>query len=227
MLFALIDLHNLYANPDGWFFRSNKDLQDDADLSQNLVKVVLDTLYRSGIINVSSVGKGKSHTSNRIHINFESFIKYEAYSFNEIRNNPDLRIITLPYKDHHTPSYCERVGDKESEGVSETLREDIGEKMTTILDTTDTPDTSYSKENILYNTNTEDITPFERYLQGFIDEYPYINYQYSPERFNREYYQQLLDFQTIIRNETARVLPIEELSLYLHYYKTTGKVFEY
>ena len=145
MLFALIDLNQLYANPDGWFFRSNKDLQDDTDLSQNLVKVVLDTLYRAGIINVFSVGKGTGHTSNRIHINFESFNKYEAYSFNDIRNNPDLHIRTISYKDHHTPAYCERLGDSESEALGES----IGEKMTTIIDTPDTLNTSNTIDNIL------------------------------------------------------------------------------
>ena len=145
MLFALIDLNQLYANPDGWFFRSNKDLQDDTDLSQNLVKVVLDTLYRAGIINVFSVGKGTGHASNRIHINFESFNKYEAYSFNDIRNNPDLHIRTISYKDHHTPAYCERLGDSESEALGES----IGEKMTTIIDTPDTLNTSNTIDNIL------------------------------------------------------------------------------
>lgn len=159
MLFALIDLHNLYANKDGWLFRSNKDLQDDTDLSQNLVKVVLDTLYRAGIINVFSVGQGKGHTSNRIHINFESFRKYEAYSFNDIRNNPDLHINTLSYKDHYSPSYCERLGDSESERVSEVSGETIGEKMTTILETSDTPDTltsSYSIDYLLKNITIEE-----------------------------------------------------------------------
>lgn len=159
MLFALIDLHNLYSNQDGWFFRSNQDLQYDADLSQNLVKVVLDTLYRAGIINVFSVGQGKGHASNRIHINFESFIKYEAYSFNDIRNNPDLHIKTLPYKDHFSPSYCERIGDSESERVSEASSESIGEKMTTILDTPTSPDTSntsYSIDNLLNNIIIEE-----------------------------------------------------------------------
>ena len=162
MLFALIDLHNLYANKDGWFFRSNKDLQDDTDLSQNLVKVVLDTLYRAGIINVSCVGQGKGHTSNRIHINFESFIKYEAYSFNDIRNNPDLHIHTISYTDHHTPAYCERLDESEGEGMSETTSESIGEKMTTIIDTTNTPDTintSYSIDNILNTMIIEEESP--------------------------------------------------------------------
>jgi len=159
MLFALIDLHNLYSNQDGWFFRSNQDLQYDTDLSQNLVKVVLDTLYRAGIINVFSVGQGKGHTSNRIHINFESFTKYEVYSFNDIRNNPDLHIKTLPYKDHFSPSYCEKVGDRESERVSEASSESIGEKMTTILDTLTSPDTSntsYSIDNLLNNKIIEE-----------------------------------------------------------------------
>ena len=159
MLFVLINLHSLYAKEDGWFYRSNGDLQADTHLSQNLVKVVLDTLYRAGIINVFSVGKGKGHSSNRIHINFESFRKYEAYSFNDIRNNPDLFIKTIKYKDHFKPSYCERIGESESEGVSEASSESIGEKMTTILDTsvsTDTLTTSYSIDNLLNNITIEE-----------------------------------------------------------------------
>ena len=251
MLFALIDLHNLYSNEDGWFFRSNKDLQDDTDLSQNLVKVVLDTLYQAGIINVFSVGQGKGHTSNRIHINFENFTKYEAYSFNDIRNNPDLRINTLSYKDHHTPSYCERIGESVSEGVSEVSSEGIGEKMTTILDTPYSPNTlntPYSKEIILDNIDIEEdistgdksiqpgnieiqventITPFERYLQSFNTKYPSINYEYPPEEFNSIYKQELLEYQTIIRNDTGVVIPINELSTHLHFYKSTGRVLEW
>ena len=229
MLFALIDLHNLYANQDGWFFRSNKDLQDDTDLSQNLVKVVLDTLYRAGIINVFSVGQGKGHTSNRIHINFESFTRYEAYSFNDIRNNPDLHIKTLPYKDHYSPSYCERVGDNESERVSETSSENLGEKMTTILDTPDTPNTSYSIDNILdtiEKPSAKETSPmtFEEYLQCFIDRYPYINYSYSPEAFHNAYSQELIGLQTQINEDCGVVFNTDDLATSVYYFKTTGKL---
>lgn len=240
MLFALIDLHNLYSNQDGWFFRSNQDLQYDTDLSQNLVKVVLDTLYRAGIINVFSVGQGKGHTSNRIHINFESFTRYEVYSFNDIRNNPDLHIKTLPYKDHFSPSYCEKVGDSESERVSETSSESIGEKMTTITDTIDTADTlntSYSIDNITKDNNTKDNTlenttnneeksPFESMLCNFIDKYPNINYSLNEQDFMSNYYQQLLEFQTFVRSEVQLILPLDFYSKQLRYYYYTGRVYE-
>lgn len=132
MLIALIDLDSIMANEDGWFYRSNADLQIDADLSENLVRVVLDTLYQAGIINVFSNGKGRRQT-NRIHINFESFKKYEAYSFNDIRSNQSLKINTLPYKDHYSPSYL-RNGEETRERTCEETRE----KVSTIIDTTNT-----------------------------------------------------------------------------------------
>ena len=244
MLFALISLYGLLSNKDGWFYRSNNDLQADARLSQNLVKATLDTLYRAGIINIQCPGKGKKHTTNRIHINFESFKRYEAYSFNDIRNNPDLLIDTIPYRDHFVPSYCENIGKSESETPSE----EVCENMTTIIDTIDssnTINTSYTIENnILNNINTETEietstlpdrleTPAENtsstfgdYLQGFIDSYSYINYSYSPDVFCSTYYLELTELQSHVSEGVGIFLNIKDLSVHLHYFKTTGKVLE-
>lgn len=143
MLTTLLGLSSILSNEDGWFYRSNKDLQLDTRMSENLIRATLDTLYRAGIINVDCIGKGRGHRTNRIHINFESFKVYQQYSFNDIRNNPDLWIDTVKYKDHFVPSYM-----RKCEEICEGLCERICEKVST---NTDTPDTSNTTENILYN----------------------------------------------------------------------------
>ena len=143
MLSTLIGLDSILSKEDGWFYRSNRDLQLDVRLSQNLVIATLDTLYQAGIINVDCIGKGRGHRTNRIHINFESFKVYERYSFNDIRNNPDLWIETVPYKNHYSPSYLHK-----GKEIGNTLGKRIGKKVTTITDTTDTSNT------IDINTNT-------------------------------------------------------------------------
>lgn len=153
MLTTLIGLSSLMSKEDGWFYRSNKELQLDTRFSQNLVIATLDTLYQAGIINVDCIGKGRGHRSNRIHINYDSFGVYQQYSFNEIRNNPDLWIETVPYKNHYSPSYCKDNGKE----IGNTLGKRIGKKVTTNTDTTDTSNTSDTKEYNIINNKEEDM----------------------------------------------------------------------
>lgn len=148
MLSTLLGLHSLLSNEDGWFFRSNKDLQLDVRLSENVVRATLDTLYQAGIINIDCIGKGKGHRTNRIHINFESFKVYQQYSFNDIRNNPNLWIETVKYKDHFVPSYMKK-SEEICERKCEELCECICEKVSTNTDTTNTSNTI----NKIYNIN--------------------------------------------------------------------------
>ena len=146
MLTILIGLSTIMSKEDGWFYRSNKELQLDTRFSQNLVIATLDTLYQAGIINVDCIGKGRGHRSNRIHINYDSFGVYQQYSFNEIRNNPDLWIETVSYKNHYSPSYCKDIGKE----IGNTLGKRIGKKVTTNTDTTDTSNSTdiiNTKEN--------------------------------------------------------------------------------
>lgn len=149
MLTTLIGLSSLMSKEDGWFYRSNKELQLDTRFSQNLVIATLDTLYQAGIIDVDCIGKGRGHRSNRLHINFESFKVYQGYSFNEIRNNPDLWIETVPYKNHYSPSYCKDKGKE----IGNTLGKRIGKKVTT---NTDTTDISYTTDTIENKINKEE-----------------------------------------------------------------------
>lgn len=183
MLSTLIGLHSILSNEDGWFYRSNKDLQLDVRLSENVVRATLDTLYRAGIINIDCIGKGRGHRTNRIHINFDGFKKYERYSFNDIRNNPDLWIETVKYKDHFVPSYMKK-SEKICESKCERLCECICEKVSTITDTTDTSYTINTIENnILYNKEEKKPCSYEelgkiysKSFGEFMNNYPGLNY---------------------------------------------------
>jgi len=98
MLFTLIQLSSYYADSDGWFFRSNEDLRAQSKLSENLVRATLSTLYNIGIVEIRTVGKGKSKTPNRFKVNFNKFLKWEAYGIDDCCKHPDFQIETDNYK---------------------------------------------------------------------------------------------------------------------------------
>lgn len=68
---------------------------------------------------------------------------------------------------------------------------------------------------------------FEDCLQLFIDSHPYINYSFSPETFYNSYSQELTILQKQIRENFSIELDINVLAIYLHYFKTTGKVIDF
>lgn len=170
MLSTLIGLHSILSNEDGWFYRSNLDLQDDTRLSETLVRATLDTLYQAGIIDIDCIGKGRGHRSNRIHINFESFKVYQQYSFNDIRNNPDLWINTIKYKGSgFATSYSQKVRTnmEVSQGTSQDISQNTSQKVST---NTDTPDTSNTKENNILNKEEDMLANVIEEKDSFYDD---------------------------------------------------------
>lgn len=106
MLWTLVQLSSYYAADDGWFFRTNEDLRTQSLLSENLVRATLSTLYNIGVIDVKTVGKGKSKTPNKFKLRVERFADWEKYSLEDCIKHPDLRIETDNYKDKGwQPSY--------------------------------------------------------------------------------------------------------------------------
>ena len=98
MLWTLIQLSSYYATENGWFFRTNEDLRIQSQLSENLVRATISAIYRIGIIEVMTVGKGKSKTPNKFKLNTERFNDWEKYSLEDCIKHPDLRIETDNYK---------------------------------------------------------------------------------------------------------------------------------
>ncbi len=106
ILFTMCQLASYYADEQGIFFRTNADLAQDSQLSEKLVRAVIDSLYLKGIIEVWSVGKSNGKHANKFRLNYNKFVEYEKYSMDELRN-PELRIETVQgyNKKGYTPSY--------------------------------------------------------------------------------------------------------------------------
>lgn len=98
MLSTLIQLSSYYADKNGWFFRTNEDLRAQSKLSENLVRATLSTLFNIGVVEIKSVGKGKSKTPNQFKINFNEFLKWEEYNIDDCYKHPDFEIQTDNYK---------------------------------------------------------------------------------------------------------------------------------
>ena len=98
MLFTLIQLSSYYADEDGWFFRTCTDLEEESNLSQNLVKATLQTLFNHHIIEAKPTGQSKGKKPNYYKVNFDEFAKYDEISTEDAMKNPDLKICTVNYK---------------------------------------------------------------------------------------------------------------------------------
>lgn len=98
MLSTLVQLSSYYADKDNWFFRTNEDLRAESQLSENLVRATLSTLYSIGVVDIKTVGKGKTKTPNKFKLNVERFKDWEEYSLEDCTKHPNLRIETDNYK---------------------------------------------------------------------------------------------------------------------------------
>ena len=108
MLFALVDDSDYFANSEGWFYRTNSDLQNDSKLSKNLVTVTIDTLFNYGIVDVSCVGKGKGKQPNGYRLCSERFPFFEQLNMNTDIRRPENQIKTIDYKGSgYSPSYLQ------------------------------------------------------------------------------------------------------------------------
>ena len=106
VLFSLIQLSSHYADANGYFYRSNGDLENETGLSRKVIDAALDTLYMRDIIDVipSAKGQGKKQSGKSFKVNFDSFLEYENIDFDELKN-PALRIVTPSTRNHYTPSF--------------------------------------------------------------------------------------------------------------------------
>ena len=98
MMFALIDVSNYFADEDGWFFRTNDQLQLDSALSKNLVIATVDTLFQLSLVEVACVGKGKNREPNGYRLNKGMFQLFERLDMNTDLHRPENKIETVKYK---------------------------------------------------------------------------------------------------------------------------------
>lgn len=146
MLFTLIQLSTYYADVNGWFFRTYSDLEEESNLSQNLVKATLQTLFNNNIIEAKPTGKGKGSTPNYYKVNFQEFLKYENLSIEECMKNPDLKIKTVDYKGCHFKLNL----------VREKVEEVVNNMVTKVVKSDNNINNIYNKDNI-YNIENNNI----------------------------------------------------------------------
>ena len=123
LLIALIQLSSKYADKEGWFFRSNDDLEAETYLKHGTtLNGALDALLNRGIIDFipQQQGKGVKQSSRKYKVNFDTFKKYEAISIENCIKNPDFKIATSDYSHSFVWQGKEWAGKKASLALTST-----------------------------------------------------------------------------------------------------------
>ena len=148
MLFTLCQLASYFEDKDGKFFRTNLDLSLESRLSQKLVIATVDTLYKHGIIDVESIGKGNGKYANYYRLNYEKFKEYEQYSMEELKNE-ELHINTVKgyNKKGYSPSYLKN-DSQDIHEESPTVPQELPDISHIIPQITNNIDNIENKENV-------------------------------------------------------------------------------
>lgn len=150
MLFTLCQLASHYADENGIFFRTNADLSLESRLSPKLVNAALETLYRHGIVEIWSVGKGKGKHTNYFRLNHARFKEFERHKMEELKN-PELQISMVDYNNKgYSLSYLKKDIPNVSKEVSEIIPNDFPRisQITNNINNIENIDNEENKKNI-------------------------------------------------------------------------------
>ena len=150
MLFTLCLLASHYADENGIFFRTNADLSLESRLSPKLVNAALETLYRHGIVEIWSVGKGKGKHTNYFRLNHARFKEFERHKMEELKN-PELQISMVDYNNKgYSLSYLKKDIPNVSKEVSEIIPNDFPRisQITNNINNIENIDNEENKKNI-------------------------------------------------------------------------------
>lgn len=218
----LIDKENYWKSRskvfNGYFTMSVEELAEHLRLKNKKdARLTLEAMYRVGIIDVKA--ENGKRLGAKIKINWE-VINGEEIDWVE-KLPRDAKITYCEDTDcTETSTNCTPTLEKEQNRTEIETDKDIE------IETEPTAEQTSTLPGRIETPAENTSSTFGDCLQGFIDRYPYINYSYSPEVFNSTYYQELTEFQSQVRDGTGVALAINDLSTYLHYFKTTGKVLE-
>lgn len=225
MLFTLIQLSSCYANEDGYFFRSNSDLQAESNLSKNLVIVTIDTLYINGIVDVKCSGNKCKKIANYYKLNFDKILEYENISLEDTKN-PDNKITTLKYKNSdYVPNY-KTAKETAKETATDTAKSEHQkpQKVNTNIDSInlDNEENLNNKENInnlyiIYNSKNnllEKLTYLESIDEGEL--FSFIKYLLLQKLIDKDFYYKAIN-RTVINNKlkSYQVLELNGKANYL------------
>lgn len=100
MLFTLIQLSTMFGDEQGWFFRSNADMEAETGLSKKVMDGTLDALLHKGLIDFipQQQGQGVKQSSRKYLVNYDSFLAYEKITLDDCIKNPEYKVLTSDYK---------------------------------------------------------------------------------------------------------------------------------
>lgn len=100
MLFTLIQLSTMFGDEQGWFFRSNADMEAETGLSKKVMDGTLDALLQKGLIDFipQQQGQGVKQSSRKYKVNYDSFLAYEKITLDDCIKNPEYKVFTSDYK---------------------------------------------------------------------------------------------------------------------------------
>ena len=158
VLFALIQLSSFFADDNGWFFRTNADLEAETNLSRDVAKGALYALFLEGIIEVipQEKGRGVKQESRKYKVNFDKFLEYEKMSVDDCMKNPEYRIETADYK--HTAITFQRTSQPTSIQTSELPSQPTSLQSCNNIENIDSRENIDNKETI-YNIDNIIVKP--------------------------------------------------------------------
>lgn len=182
MLFTLLQLSSYYESKsierhqkwDGWFFRSNEDLQAQSRLSENLVRATISTLYSIGVIDVATVGKSRGNIPNRFKIDFAKICEWEQYSIDDCVKNPAYAITIEPYKaTGWKPSYLTKISHTSTATLTQKVpqSEDNIENVENEKNTDNAENAEKKKENVDIHQGTLGVTDMKQSQDDAFDRY--------------------------------------------------------
>lgn len=135
MLFTLIQLSTYYADKEsGYFFRTNADLQAETNLSENVIRATLSSLFDSGLVEVRTVGKSKGTIPNNFRVNFKRFLEWDKYSIEDCMKNPEFKIETAEYRvKGFVPSYLKNKDKASKQDNIDVIDEFVEEHPKTLM----------------------------------------------------------------------------------------------
>ncbi len=176
MLFTLIQLSTMFGDEQGWFFRSNADMEAETGLSKKVMDGTLDALLQKGLIDFipQQQGQGVKQSSRKYKVNYDSFLAYEKLTLDDCIKNPEYKVLTSDYKNGaFSWKGKEWAGKKASLSLGSTpastptstpTSSPPQPKVPTSIDTIDNKDNKNNKLYKLFNINylNNNITSIER-----------------------------------------------------------------
>lgn len=158
-LTVLLQLSSVFADQDGYFFRTIEDLETDFKMGHNLTIAVLESLYQYGLLQVKSVGFTKKNSKKQVNfyrVNVERFKDFEKYHIYTITKNEELHLETVKYREKGFKVTYTASTVEESITSPTNVQNSVAEEIPS-----NTTENALERQEMANNETVEDSAPIE------------------------------------------------------------------